>query len=236
MFKKIYLYLNILHKKIKSKKSYYSFSGVDIAINNIFRDINNGIYLDVGCQHPINNNNTFLLNQKGWGGINIDLDQDNIDLFNFSRPKDANLCVAISDTVKDTNLYFYHKKSPINTIENKVSNFQKAKIREIKKIKTNTLNNILKSIKFENKKIDFMSVDVEGHELQVFLGFDFEKYSPNVIVVEFLDLSLSKIEIKDQNSNNIINSELYKFLTSKGYTLVNFIYADLIFVKNSFRN
>ena len=81
-----------------------------------------------------------------------------------------------------------------------------------------------------------MSVDVEGHELQVFLGFDFEKYSPNVIVVEFLDLSLSKIEIKDQNINNIINSELYKFLTSKGYTLVNFIYDDLIFVKNSFRN
>ena len=200
------------------------------------KNINNGIYLDVGCQHPINNNNTFSLHQKGWSGINIDLDQDNIDLFNVARPKDINVSAAISNIVKDANLYFYHKKSPINTIEYKVSNFQKAKVREIKKIKTNTLNNILQSLKFDNDKLDLMSVDVEGHELKVFLGFDFEKYSPNVIIVEFLDLSLSKIEIKDQNIDNIINSDLYKFLTSKGYTLVNFIYADLIFVKNSFRS
>tara|TARA_B100000787_G_scaffold33393_1_gene22947 strand:+ start:4280 stop:4987 length:708 start_codon:yes stop_codon:yes gene_type:complete len=235
MFRKIYLHLNILHKKIKSKKKYYSFSGVDIAINDIFRNNNNGIYLDVGCQHPVNNNNTFLLHQKGWEGINIDLDQDNIDLFNCSRPKDLNICAAISSTVKNTDLYFYHKKSPINTIVNKVSNFQKAKISEIKKIKTNTLNNLLKLSRFHNKRFDLMSVDVEGHELEVFLGFDFVKYRPNIIVVEFLDLSLSKIEIKNQNIDNIINSELYKFLTSKNYTLVNFIYADLIFVNNDFK-
>ena len=80
-----------------------------------------------------------------------------------------------------------------------------------------------------------MSVDVEGHELEVFLGFDFDRYSPSIIVVEFLDLSLSKIEIKNQNINNIINSKLFKFLTSKNYTLVNFIYADLIFVNNNFK-
>ena len=235
MLKKIYLYLNILHKKIKSKKNYYSFSGVDIAINDIFRNDDNGFYLDVGCQHPVNNNNTFLLHKKGWEGVNIDLDQDNIDLFNFSRPNDTNICAAISSSIKNTDLFFYHKKSPINTIDNKVSNFHKAKISEIKKIKTNTLNNILRLSKFENQKFDLMSVDVEGHELEVFLGFDFDKYSPSIIVVEFLDLSLSKIEIKNQNINNIINSKLFKFLTSKNYTLVNFIYADLIFVNNNFK-
>ena len=175
-----------------------------------------------------------MLHKKGWEGVNIDLDQDNIDLFNFSRPNDTNICAAISSSIKDTDLFFYHKKSPINTIDNKVSNFHKAKISEIKKIKTNTLNNILKLSKFENQKFDLMSVDVEGHELEVFLGFDFDKYSPSIIVVEFLDLSLSKIEIKNQNINNIINSKLFKFLTSKNYTLVNFIYADLIFVNNNF--
>ena len=79
-----------------------------------------------------------------------------------------------------------------------------------------------------------MSVDVEGHEMDVFYGLDFNIYSPDVIVVEFLDLSLSKIEITNQNISRILNSDLYKFIISKNYTLVNFVYADLVFVKNNF--
>ena len=229
----LYNHLNILYKKFFFRKKYFSFSGVDVLIENIFRNQKKGFYVDVGCQHPIKNNNTYLLHKKGWSGLNIDLDQDNINLFNLSRSKDTNICIAISSTVSEKNLFFYHNKSPINTIDPKVSKFQKAKVKEIKKIKTNTLNNILDSLVINENKIDLLSVDVEGHELDVFYGLDFDKYSPDVIVVEFLDLSLSKIEIKSQNISRILDSNLYKFIISKNYTLVNFIYADLVFVKNS---
>mgnify|MGYP001177726685 CR=1 FL=1 len=229
----LYNHLNILYKKFFFRKKYFSFSGVDVLIENIFRNKKKGFYVDVGCQHPIKNNNTYLLHKKGWSGLNIDLDQDNINLFNLSRSKDTNICIAISSTVSEKNLFFYHNKSPINTIDPKVSKFQKAKVKEIKKIKTNTLNNILDSLVINENKIDLLSVDVEGHELDVFYGLDFDKYSPDVIVVEFLDLSLSKIEIKSQNISRILDSNLYKFIISKNYTLVNFIYADLVFVKNS---
>ena len=61
MFNKIYLELNLLHKKFISKKKYYSFSGVDIILEKIFKNHCKGIYIDVGCQHPIKNNNTYLL-------------------------------------------------------------------------------------------------------------------------------------------------------------------------------
>lgn len=233
MINKLYKNLNLLHKKIVAKKSYYSFSGVDIIVNNIFKNYNNGYYLDIGCQHPINNNNTYLLHKRGWSGVNIDLDINNIELFKISRPNDENICTAISDAEKNVELYFYHNKSPINTIEKKVSEYQSAKIKEIKNIKTNTLNNVLSCSKFKDKKFNLMSVDVEGHEMNVLKGFDIEKYSPEVIVIEFLDLSLSKIEIKYQNFNKILASELYKYLISKDYKLVNFIYADLVFVKNN---
>ena len=74
MIDKLYKNLNLLHKKIVAKKNYYSFSGVDIIVNNIFKKYNNGYYLDIGCQHPINNNNTYLLHKRGWSGVNIDLD------------------------------------------------------------------------------------------------------------------------------------------------------------------
>ena len=235
-FNQILLKLNLIHKKILSKKFYFSFSGVDILIENIFRNQKNGFYIDVGCQHPIKNNNTYLLHKKGWSGINIDLDKDNIDLFNVSRISDDNINIAASNKINEVDLFFFHKKSPINTIDKKTSQFQKAKISSIKKIKTNTLNNIIKSSKYSNKKIDLLSIDVEGHELPVLEGLDFNKYSPNVIVVEYLDLNVSKLEIKNLNIENVINSEIYKFLTLKKYILVNSIYSDLIFIKSDFRD
>ena len=236
LFNKIQLYLNLLHKRLISKKKYYSFSGVDVVIENIFRNKKKGFYIDVGCQHPIKNNNTYLLNKKGWKGINIDLDKDNIDLFNISRPYDENINIAISNEIGETDLFFYHKKSPINTINKKISEYQNAKVTQIKKIKTDTLNNIISASKYNNSKFDLLSIDVEGHELQVLQGLDFDRYSPNVIVVEFLDLTISKLEIKNQSVENLFKTDLYKFLISKNYSFVNFIYADLIFVKKEFKD
>ena len=236
LFNKIQLYLNLLHKRLISKKKYYSFSGVDVVIENIFRNKKKGFYIDVGCQHPIKNNNTYLLNKKGWKGINIDLDKDNIDLFNISRPYDENINIAISNEIGETDLFFYHKKSPINTINKKISEYQNAKVTQIKKIKTDTLNNIISASKYNNSKFDLLSIDVEGHELQVLQGLDFDRYSPDVIIVEFLDLSISKLEIKNQSIENLFKTDLYKFLISKNYTFVNFIYADLIFVKKEFKD
>lgn len=236
MFNKIYLELNLLHKKFLSKKEYFSFSGVDIILEKIFKNQDKGIYIDVGCQHPIKNNNTYLLYKKGWEGINVDLNKDNIDLFNASRSKDNNFNKALSSDVNDVDLYFYHKKSPINTINKRTSEFQKAKVSSIKKIKTDTLDNIILNTKYKNSSFDLLSIDVEGHELEVLKGFNLVKFSPNVIVVEYLDLNVSKLEIKNLSIEDILDTEIYKYLISKNYILVNSIYSDLVFVNKKFRD
>jgi len=233
---KIYLNLQNIYKKIILQDKYYSFSGVDIVLKKIFYQQEKGFYIDVGCQNPIKNNNTYLLYKKGWEGINIDLDKDNINLFNSARPKDSNFNKAISSDIKNVELYFYHKKSPINTIDKKTSDFQKAKVTSIKKINTDTLDNIILNSKYKNYTFDLLSIDVEGHELDVLKGFDLDKYSPKVIVVEYLDLNVSKLEIKNLSIENVLNSEIYKYLISKNYILVNSIYCDLVFVNKSFRD
>lgn len=144
--------------------------------------------------------------------------------------------MAISNKIGETDLYFYHKKSPINTIDKKTSDYQKAPISEIKKIKTNTLTNIIKNSKYKNSKIDLLSIDVEGHERDVLEGFDFSICRPDVIVIEYLDLSSKKIEVKNLNIDNLYKTELYKFLTSKNYILANYIYSDLIFINKEFKD
>ena len=229
-------FLRVFLKSFTHKKISYSYGGIDSLVLNIFKNQNKGFYLDIGCGHPIKNNNTYLLNKKGWRGINIDLDEENIDLFNSYRKKDVNLATAVSDKEGETDLYFYHNKSALNTISKVNADFQKAKVSAIKKIKTQTINKIIENSPFKDRKIDFFSVDVEGSELAILKNFDFTKYSPKVIVVEYLDLSLKELEIKNLNINNIIKSEIYKLIESNNYTLANVLHSDLVFINNNFRD
>ena len=96
-FKKLYIWQNIYFKnKYLLKKKSYSAFGEDVEIKKHFKKNFKGFYVDVGCYHPIKANNTLLLHQRGWTGINIDINKLSIDLFNFCRPKDINLNLAIS--------------------------------------------------------------------------------------------------------------------------------------------
>ena len=52
------------------------------------------------------NNNTYLLYQKGWHGINIDLDRKNIDLFKYFRSKDENINCAVSSAAGEKDLFY----------------------------------------------------------------------------------------------------------------------------------
>ena len=233
---KIIKYLSIFLKSLTHKKISYSYGGVDSLVNNIFKNNDKGFYVDVGCGHPVKNNNTYLLNKKGWYGINIDLDNENINLFDIYRPSDQNISTAISDKIGEEDLFFYHSKSAINTINKKTADYQKAEVSTIKKIRTNTLNNVLNNSKYNNLEIDFLSIDIEGSEFLALKNFDFNKYNPKVIVVEHLDLSLPALEIKNLNINSAINSDIYKLIVSKNYTLVNMLHSDLVFVNNKFRD
>ena len=86
------LYFFLQRFKLKDLKRNYTVTGVDLLLDKFFKNINvtKGIYIDIGCNHPFSNNNTFLLYKNGWSGINIDLDFHYIDMFNYFRPKDFN--------------------------------------------------------------------------------------------------------------------------------------------------
>jgi len=235
MITKIINVLSIIKRKFKYKKISYSFNGVDLVINYIFKNKIHGFYLDIGAQHPISNNNTYLLHKRGWNGINIDLDKKNIDLFKIARPKELNLNYAVSNVEGETDLYFYHDASPINTLSSDVSKFQNAVIKNVKKIHTKSLNSILQNFKI-NRHIDYMNIDVEGYEEKVLEGFDLNRYRPSVISIEYLDLKMKKLEFKNNNIDNLIQSNLYKYLIDNDYFFVNWLHGDLIFVHKDFRD
>ena len=228
-------YPSFLLRKFKTKKISFSQTGLDLLLSNIFKGLQKGFYVDIGCNHPVYNNNTFLFYKRGWRGLNIDLDKSSIDLFNIFRKGDLNIHAALSSSNNTQKVYEFHKKSPLNTLVKKVANYQKAEVKNIYEINTITLNEIINDKGLQNNKINFLTIDVEGHEVEVLKGLNIDIYRPDVIVVEYLDLNLDKLEIKNLNINNVLNSEIYKYMVSKNYSLINWLHSDLIFVNNEFK-
>ena len=76
--------------------------------------------------------------------------------------------------------------------------------------------------------IDFISIDVEGNELNVLKGFDLKNYKPKVILLEFIQHDVKEFYQKDINS--IINSEIYKYMKEYNYKLINWNHDDLMFM------
>ena len=225
LFKFFYFVMQKI-KSFKKIKRSYSSNSVDLIICELFKNKNKGIYIDVGCNHPFIGNNTYKLFKKGWCGINIDFDYTFIDSFKFHRPKDHNIQIAISDKTGEQEMYFHHERSAINTLDN--SRGGRAILK--KKIRTSTLSEIIEKSKFKYSEIDYISIDVEGFELNVLKGFDLKKYKPKALSVEYIDPEMKKEEFYHQNINNIINSDVYKYLSANDYHLVNLMHSDLIFV------
>ena len=206
--KKIHIFQNIYFKhKYFIKKKSYSMDGEDIFILNYFKNKNNGFYIDVGCYHPLHRNNTFLLHKNGWSGINIDIHQFSIDLFNYLRPDDVNLNCAVSDSNGVAKMFYQKKLSQLSTIDEKQAIIAFQGNIKTSEIKCFTLDAILEKLKLNDKKIDLLDIDVEGADLKVLKGFSLETFKPDLICVE-----IHEKEIK--------YSEIYKYLSNFSYELV----------------
>ena len=223
IFKFFYFYYQFLKSKFKPRLA-YSHWGVDLIITKLLNSRNKGIYIDVGCHHPFLNNHTYLLYKSGWEGINIDVDYNSIDMFNFFRKSDVNIQTAVTDHKGEVDLFFYHNRAAKNTISKEFGSDAK----EQKRINSDTLNNIIENSKFKNSKIDFVSIDVEGNEMNVLNGFNLKKYKPKLILLEFI--LPNKKEFYEKDINEITNSDVYKFLIKNEYKLINWNHDDLLFM------
>ena len=201
--------------KIFFPKKSYSMLGEDIFVKKFFKDKKKGFYVDIGCYHPIDGNNTYLLYKKGWQGINIDLNKTSIDLFNRARKNDNNLNVAISNKSKKIKFYYRKKINMLNTINKKFAKNSFKKGFKTGSIQSQTLNSILNKSKFKNKKIDFLNIDVEGNEINALESFNLKKYSPKLICIEIHN------NTSGRNTKDYFKKDpIYKFLCKKNYKYI----------------
>ena len=180
-----------------------------IIIDYLFKNINKGVYIDVGCNHPIKFNNTYLLYKRGWSGINIDSDIVSIKLFNRFRSNEFNVRNIVSDDESVKKLYYYHERSALNTLSKDLVDSRTSKPSKIIEEKSVTLNKIIEDSPYRNSKINLLSLDVENHEFEVLSNFNFSKYNVDVLIVEITDTNLKELEMYNQSLDFITKNILY---------------------------
>lgn len=167
-----------------------SQEGEDILLKRIMKKFykQRGFYVDIGAYHPIRFSNTFHYYLKGWNGINIDAHPGKKKLFDTLRPRDINIECAVA--LKEGELDYYQFKEPaFNTFSK--NNVELAKERttleKVEKVHTRPLVDILNENMPLNTQITFMTIDVEGLEMQVLNSSNWEKYRPYLICIEAID-------------------------------------------------
>ena len=211
---KIYLFYNLyIRHKGFLKRDRYSQWGEDQFIIEYFKDKQKGIYLDIGCFNPFMYSNTCLLHQKGWMGINIDINPTSIDLFNIARPNDFNICTTVNNEKKLFEVYFDDPFSPLNTLDSKFyKNLDKSFSTNKKNIsvESKSIDEII-SLSDIKTDIDFINIDVEGNDYKILTQIDIQKLKPKLISIETHNVDGSESENFQNINDYLINNNFSIF-------------------------
>jgi FkbM family methyltransferase len=209
--------LSLLLYKLKQQilgyhRKSYAQEGEDLILARLFEGVTQGFYIDIGAHHPFRFSNTYFFYKKGWIGINVDAMPNSMAIFNRKRPKDINIEAAVSDT-PNTLTYYAFEEPALNTIDEegyKLHASNGSKLAFKKEIYTQRLDEILTKHLPQNQAISFMSVDVEGHDLQVLQSNDWNRFRPKIVLAEILL----------KHMDEVMNDNVHHYLIQQGYTLV----------------
>lgn len=161
------------------------------------RDIDHGYFVEVGANKPEEASQTFALEQRGWTGVLVEPQPDLADQLRRQRAAKvfAVACTSRRNAGSNMALYLAGGHSSFD----RDLNLPEVKPHGVIDVPTRTLDQVL--IEAGAQSVDFISIDVEGHELEVLDGFDLARWNPRLILVEDMLLHL----------------RLHRSLTRRGY-------------------
>jgi FkbM family methyltransferase len=188
---------NRTKKKKMQRSPYYSQTGEDAYLNEtIFKNKRNGIYIELGALDGVLYSNTkFYEDQLHWRGILIEPNPIQFEHLRRNRPNNLlHNCIVsclpgplkfkyfhtyhaavsgVEDTLPDEHYPKYYSNEDCKQLERSTTT----------SIPTKTLTDIVRESGVAH--IDLLSLDVEGHELEVLQSYDF-KTPIHVVLIETL--------------------------------------------------
>ena len=170
-------------------------------VREFFGGTRSGFFVEVGANRPQSESQTWHLEQLGWTGVLIEPQPVLADelsrrrvakvfAFACSSPENAGRCMS---------LYIAGALSSLDRERMAPG----AEPERVVNVPVRTLDDILIEAGTP-AKFDFLSVDVEGHELEVLRGFNFARWRPRLLLLE----------------DHVGNLARHRFLRAAGYRLI----------------
>jgi heptosyltransferase-2 len=186
----------------------YAQNFEDVVLDRVFRDTDAGFYVDVGANDPDVCSVTRHFYDRGWRGINVEPGLVFARLA-AARPRDVNLNLAASDRAGEVEFFEFPGADGLAGFSPDVPEpFRHlADRRFARTVRAAPLRDIL--AEHAPPAIDFLTIDVEGHERQVLLGNDWGRFRPRVVLVE-ATLPLSQVPCHDRWEDVLLAAD-YRF-------------------------
>ena len=181
------------------KKNFRKFNGLKKIDEKMLKYINydNGYFIEMGAHDGVHNSNTLYFEKyKNWHGLLIEPSPHFNYLVNNRSKKNKffnNGCSEFHGKPNTTLLGNGDYSTCKEFVDKKYFDWYSKKQKDTKKnisqtsIKLKTLNSILIDSDAP-KVIDFFSLDVEGMEMNVLKGVDFNSYNFKYLLIECVDL------------------------------------------------
>lgn len=196
--KKKYQYL----KYRSLKNNYKSLNDLDKKIES-YVNFNNGYFVELGANDGVTFSNTYYFEKsRGWKGILIEPTPHNYLKCLKNRSKKnkifCNACVSFDYKEKFVEIIYSDQMTVALGLETDISNPENHALGNKQYLEKNEvnfkfgaiadqLNNILSKAKAP-KLMDFLSLDVEGAEMEVLKGINHDEYRFKFICIESRDI------------------------------------------------
>ncbi|MBE0603335.1 MAG: FkbM family methyltransferase [Deltaproteobacteria bacterium] len=190
------------------KTEYFAQFGEDRILEGIFRHRSKGVCVEVGANDGILDSMTCRFESMGWTCLLVEPIPDL-----FRKIAENRKCIAknyAASSVEGEASFFVAEEAigmsalELTRTQRKSISRAGGTIKEIR-VRKKTLDGILEESGVD--AIDFISIDVEGHEMEVLKGFSLEKYRPRIVLIE--------------DNSNQTDPTVQNHMKSKGYELFN---------------
>lgn len=166
-----------------------------------FFGANPGYFVEVGANDPHARSQTWHLEHAGWNGVLIEPQPDLADKLRAAR-KGKVFAAACSSPDQAGGTLPLHVAGPLSSL-NRERMAPGAEPERVIDVPIRTLDDILEEAGAK-PGFEFLSIDVEGHELEVLSGFSVQRWKPKLILLEDHVSDLSK----------------HRFLLQSGYRMI----------------
>jgi FkbM family methyltransferase len=207
-------------------KRSYSQSGEDLIVDFILRALRMGLpsYLDIGAYRPTFINNTYHFYERGGAGILVEPNPFLFEELKKIRPRDTILNVGVGAKEEKEKDFYILTSATLSTFSGeemeRLTASGNQKVEKVLKIPVRDINSLIEE--YFSPAPHFISLDVEGGEMEILTSLDFSRFKPEVLCIETLEYSDENKEKKEK--------EIIDFMERKGYMVYADTYINTIFV------